>query len=338
MKKRVLILKPKVYVTRMIPEDILAKIQETCDVKTWTEADIPVPHEVLEREIQEVEGLFCLLTESIDDSLLAKGKHLKIVSNMAVGYNNVDVEAATRRGIMVTNTPGVLTETTADLTFALLMMTARRMDESTQFLRKGEWKTWSPMLLAGQDIYGSTIGIVGMGRIGEALANRAKGFEMKLLYHNRSRKHEVEENLGVEYRSLEELLKESDFVCIMTPYTPETRNLIGEKELELMKPTAILINTARGGIVNENALYNALANGTIFAAGLDVYDIEPLPIDHPLLTLPNLVALPHIGSATIKTRRQMALLAAHNLVQALTGEIPINLVNSQVKGANYDNQ
>jgi len=331
-------LKPKVYVTRMIPEDILAKIQKTCDVKTWTEADIPVPHEVLEREIQEVEGLFCLLTESIDDSLLDKGKHLKIVSNMAVGYNNIDVQAATRRGIMVTNTPGVLTETTADLTFALLMMTARRMEESTQFLRKGEWKTWSPMLLAGQDIYGSTLGIVGMGRIGEALAKRAKGFDMKLLYHNRSRKHQVEANLGVEYRSLEELLKKSDYVCIMTPYTSETRNLIGEKELELMKPTAILINTARGGIVDEDALYNALAKGTIFAAGLDVYDIEPLPKDHPLLTLPNLVALPHIGSATIKTRRQMALLAAHNLIQALTGEIPINLVNPQVKGANYDNQ
>lgn len=324
-------MKPKVYVTRMIPEDILEKMKKVLDIKVWEETDIPVPREILEREIQEVEGLFCLLTESLDDSLLSKAKHLKIVSNMAVGYNNIDVQAASRRGIMVTNTPGVLTETTADLTFALLMMTARRMEESTQFLRKGEWKTWSPMLLAGQDIHGSTLGIVGMGRIGEALAKRAIGFNMKLLYHNRSRKLEVEKNLSVEFRSLDELLKESDYVCVMTPYTSETRNLIGEKELNLMKSTAILINTARGGIVDEEALYNALVNKKIYAAGLDVFDTEPLSPDHPLLTLPNLVALPHIGSATIKTRRQMALLAAHNLSQALTGEIPDNLVNPQYK-------
>lgn len=327
-------MKPKVYVTRMIPEDILAEIQETCDIKIWSEPDSPVPRGVLEKEIAEVEGLFCLLTETIDDSLLSKAKNLKIVSNMAVGYNNIDVPAATRRGIMVTNTPGVLTETTADLTFALLMMTARRMEESTQFLRKGEWKTWSPMLLAGQDIYGSTLGIVGMGRIGEALAKRAKGFDMKLLYHNRSRKYEIEETLGVQYRNLEALLKESDFVCIMTPYSPETQNLIGEKELGMMKSTSILINTARGGIVNEDALYEALVNGTIWAAGLDVFTTEPLPTNHPLLTLPNLVALPHIGSATIKTRRQMALLAAHNLTQALTGKLPTHLVNPQVMDSN----
>lgn len=324
-------MKPNVYVTRMIPEDILARIQESCEVKVWSEADIPVPRKILEDEIQEVEGLFCLLTESIDEALLAKANHLKIVSNMAVGYNNIDVQAATRRGIMVANTPGVLTETTADLTFALLMMTARRMEESINFLRKGEWKTWSPMLLAGQDIYGSTLGIVGMGRIGEALAKRAKGFDMKILYHNRSQKHDVEKALGVEYRNLEELLKESDYVCIMTPYTSETHNLIGEKELNMMRPNSVLINTARGGVVNEEALYDALVNGRIWAAGLDVFATEPIQIDHPLLTLPNLVALPHIGSATIKTRRKMADLAADNLVQALTHEHPIHWVNPQVK-------
>lgn len=323
-------MKPKVYITRMIPNDILTKIQSSCDVKIWPDHDSPVPREILEKEISEVEGLFCLLTESIDDALLHKAKHLKIISNMAVGYNNIDTQAANRRGIMVTNTPGVLTETTADLTFALLMMTARRMEESAQFLRKGQWKTWSPMLLAGQDIYGATLGIVGMGRIGEALAKRTKGFDMKLLYHNRSRKYEVEETLGVEYRSLEALLSESDFVCIMTPYTPETENLIGEKELSLMKPTSILINTARGGIVNEEALYDALAKRKIWAAGLDVFTAEPLPPNHPLLTLPNLVALPHIGSATIKTRHQMANLAADNLIQGLTGKIPTHLVNPQV--------
>lgn len=323
-------MKPKVYVTRMIPKDILTEIQEICEVKIWLEPDVPVPRDILEKEIAEVEGLYCLLTESIDASLLEKGKHLRIVSNMAVGYNNIDVQEATRRGIMITNTPGVLTETTADLTFALLMMTARRMEESTQFLRKGEWKTWSPMLLAGQDIYGATLGIVGMGRIGEALAKRAKGFEMKLLYHNRSRKRDVEEELGIEYRSLDALLKESDFVCVMTPYTPETKNLIGKKEFNMMKQTAILINTARGGIVDEDALYEALIHKKIWAAGLDVFETEPLSPNHPLLTLPTLVALPHIGSATVKTRHQMARLAALNLIEALSGKIPTHLVNSEV--------
>lgn len=323
-------MKPKVYITRRIPEDILAEIQKICDVKIWSEPDVPVPRDILEKEITEVEGLYCLLTESIDASLLEKGKHLRIVSNMAVGYNNIDVQEATRRGIMVTNTPGVLTETTADLTFALLMMTARRMEESTQFLRKGEWKTWSPMLLAGQDIHGSTLGIVGMGRIGEALAKRAKGFEMRLLYHNRSRKLDIEKELGIEYRSFDALLEESDFVCVMTPYTPDTKNLIGKRELGIMKQTAILINTARGGIVDEGALYEALVNKEIWAAGLDVFETEPLSPNHPLLTLQNLVALPHIGSSTVKTRRLMARLAAQNLIEALIGKTPTNLVNSEV--------
>lgn len=320
----------------MIPEDILAELQEVCTVKVWPETDIPVPREILEREIADVDGLFCLLTETIDEDLLSKGKNLKIVSNMAVGYNNIDVKAATKRGIMVTNTPGVLTETTADLTFALLMATARRLEESAQFLRKGEWQTWSPMLLAGQDVYGATLGIVGMGRIGEALVKRAKGFEMKILYHNRTRKPDVEENWGAEYRGLDELLKQSDFVCIMTPYTPETHHLIGEKELALMKPTGILINTARGGIVDENALYQALLNHTIGAAGLDVFVQEPIPTDHPLLSLPNLVALPHIGSATVKTRRQMALLAVQNLIQALSRQVPTHLVNPEAAGTARD--
>lgn len=324
-------MKPKVYITRRIPEDILALMEESCEVKIWPATDTPVPRNVLEHEIQAVDGIFCLLTESIDEHLLAKATQLKVVSNMAVGFNNIDVEAATRRGIMVTNTPGVLTETTADLTFALLMMTARRLEESAQFLRQGDWKTWSPMLLTGQDIYGATLGIVGMGRIGEALARRAKGFNMKILYHNRSRKPETEASLGVEFRiTLEELLKESDFVCIMTPYTAETHNLIGEAEFNFMKPNAILINTARGGIVDEDALYQALSTGKIWAAGLDVFSNEPLPPKHPLLSLPNFVALPHIGSASIKTRRQMALLAAQNLIDAVTGQVPSHLVNLEV--------
>lgn len=323
-------MKPYVYITRRIPEDILKEISTICEVRLWDEEDIPVPREVLEKEIIDVDGLYCLLTESIDQPLLAKAKRLKVISNMAVGYNNIDVAAATRQGTMVTNTPDVLTETTADLTFALLMMTARRLEEAAMFLRKGEWKTWSPMLLAGQDIHGATLGIIGLGRIGQALARRAKGFNMKVLYYSRSGKPQLEEELNIEYRDLLDLLKESDFVCIMTPYSAETKNLIGEEQLALMKSNAILINTARGGIVNEKALYKALKNRTIRAAGLDVFEQEPIAPNNPLLTLPNVVALPHIGSASIQARRNMAKLAARNLLQALSGEIPDKLVNPKV--------
>ncbi|MFC6601044.1 2-hydroxyacid dehydrogenase [Ectobacillus funiculus] len=285
-----------------------------------------MPREVLEKEIADVDGLFCLLTESIDKELLDKAKDLKVISNMAVGYNNIDIAAAKEKGVRVTNTPGVLTETTADLTFALLMSTARRLVESTEYLKSGRWETWSPMQLAGQDIYGATLGIIGMGRIGEALARRAKGFNMNILYSNRSRKPVVEEELGVQYAEMDRLLQESDFVCIMTPYTAETKNLIGERELSLMKSTSILINTARGGIVNENALYHALRSGSIWAAGLDVFEQEPVPLDHPLLTLPNVVTLPHIGSASIKTRMRMAELAAENLILAIRNQTPKNIV------------
>lgn len=323
-------MRPKVYITRRIPENAVEKIQELCDVEMWQEEDIPVPRDVLEQKIEDIDGLFCLLTESIDETLLARAKNLKVISNMAVGYNNINVDAASSKGIMVTNTPGVLTETTADLTFALLMATARRIVEASDFLRNGNWHTWSPMLLTGQDVYGSTLGIIGLGRIGESLAKRAKGFDMRILYHNRSRKEETEKTLGLEYVDFETLLKESDFVCVMTPYTPDTRNLIGERELSLMKHTAILINTARGGIVHEEALFTALKDRTIWAAGLDVFEDEPVKRDHPLLTLPNVVTLPHIGSASIKTRRQMAELAATNLLQGLTGQIPLHLVNKQV--------
>jgi glyoxylate reductase len=323
-------LKPKVYITRKIPVEVLNKIREICEVRMWEEEDIPVPREILEREVAEVDGLYCLLTESIDEDLLNKANHLRVVSNMAVGYNNIDVAAATKRGIMVTNTPGVLTETTADLTFTLLMATARRLVESSDYLRSGNWKTWSPMQLTGQDVYGATLGIIGMGRIGEALVKRAKGFDMKVLYHNRSRKPEAEKELGLEYTDMETLLRESDFVCVLTPFTPETINMMDREQLSIMKKTSILINTARGGIVNEEALYDALKNGTIWAAGLDVFEHEPISLDHPLLTLPNVVTLPHIGSASIKTRLKMANLAADNLLQALNGEVPINLVNKDV--------
>ncbi|MCM2531240.1 D-glycerate dehydrogenase [Neobacillus pocheonensis] len=319
-------MKPKVYITRRIPDEIIAKIETVCDIRMWDKTDIPVPREVLEKEIAGVDGLFCLLTETVDRGLLEKAPQLKIISNMAVGYNNIDIEAAKEKGITVTNTPGVLTETTADLTFALLMATARRLIESSDYLREGSWKTWSPMQLTGQDIYGATLGIIGMGRIGASLAKRAKGFDMNVLYYNRSRKLSLEEDLNMTFVEFDFLLKESDFVCIMTPYTPETQDLIGARELSLMKKTSILINTARGGIVNEDDLYSALKSGEIWAAGLDVFEQEPISLDHPLLTLPNVVAVPHIGSASIKTRMKMADLAAENLVLAINEQTPKHVV------------
>jgi glyoxylate reductase len=319
-------MKPKVYITRRVPDEIVTKIEDYCQVRMWDQADIPVPRAVLEEEIKDVEGLFCLLTENIDRELLGKAEQLKVISNMAVGYNNIDIEAAKEKGITVTNTPGVLTETTADLTFALLMATSRRLIESSDYLRNGNWKTWSPMQLTGQDIYGATIGIIGMGRIGASLAKRARGFDMDILYYNRSRKYDLEEELNLKYTELESLLKQSDFICIMTPYTPETKNLIGSRELSLMKNTAILINTARGGIVNEEALFHALKEREIWAAGLDVFEQEPVSLEHPLLSLPNVVTLPHIGSASIKTRMKMADLAADNLLLALQNQSPKHVV------------
>ncbi|WP_456277485.1 2-hydroxyacid dehydrogenase [Bacillus sp. AK128] len=323
-------MKPSIYITRKLPKQIVEQLEEHCHIAMWEEGEIPVPREVLLEQIKEVDGLYCLLTDQIDDKLLEGAKNLKVISNMAVGFNNIDVEAASKRGIMVTNTPGVLTESTADLVFALLMATARRIPEASEFLRGGQWKSWAPMMLTGQDVFGATLGIVGMGRIGEAVAKRAKGFDMEVLYYNRSRKLEAEANLGVTYLELEELLKRSDFVVILVPYNENTKNLITAKALSLMKETAVLINVARGGIVNEADLYTALKQQKIWAAGLDVFEQEPVPLDHPLLTLPNVVALPHIGSASIKTRMKMAELAAQNLLQALSGAVPQNLVNKEV--------
>ncbi|MBE4907163.1 D-glycerate dehydrogenase [Bacillus luteolus] len=316
----------KIYITRKLPAEIIDKLSKQFKITMWEEENIPVSREVLLNEIKDVEGLFCMLTDSIDKEVLDQAQKLKVISTLAVGYNNIDIKKAKNRGITVTNTPGVLTETTADLTFALLMATARRVVEASDFLRSGEWGAWSPMELTGQDIYGATIGIVGMGRIGEALVRRAKGFDMKVLYHNRTRKPEKEAEFGVQYAELKELLQQSDYVCLLLPYSPEVHYLIGKEELSLMKKTAILINTARGGIVNEDALYHALKNREIWAAGLDVFEQEPIPLDHPLLTLPNVVTLPHIGSASVKTRMTMAHLVADNIINVLNGEEPITPV------------
>jgi glyoxylate reductase len=248
---------------------------------------------------------------------------------MAVGYDNVDVPAATARGVPVTNTPGVLTETTADLAWALLMSAARRVVESDRFTREGRWKTWSPMLLLGQDVHHATLGIVGLGRIGAEVAKRGRGFDMRLLYASRTRKPELERQLGLEHVPLDDLLRQSDFVSLHTPLTEETRGLIGEHALALMKPTAILINTARGPIVDQRALTEALIARRIGGAALDVFEEEPIPVEDPLLSLKNVVVLPHIGSATTATRGKMARIAAENLLAALAGTRPPNLINPE---------
>lgn len=319
----------KVYVTRRIPQEAVSLLETHFDISFWPEEDTAVPRDVLLREVENAQGLLCLLTERIDHELLEAGKNLRIVANMAVGYDNIDVAACTQKRVIVTNTPGVLTDATADLTFALLMAAARRIPEAQDYLKRGMWKTWSPMLLTGQEVWGAIIGIVGMGRIGMAVARRAKGFNMRILYSSPRRNLEAEKELKAEHMCLADILSESDFVSLHVPLTLETRGLIGEKELNLMKPTAVLVNTARGQVVDENALVEALRRRKIWAAGLDVFQQEPLSPESPLLELDNVVLLPHIGSATIKTRTQMAVIAARNIKEyLLTGE-PVTPVNPE---------
>jgi len=319
----------KVFVTRIIPDEGLNLILENCDAEVWQE-ETPPPKEIIIDKIKDCEGILTLLTDKIDAEIMDRAPKLRIISNYAVGYDNIDVKSATQRGIMVTNTPGVLTETTADLAFALILATARRIVEADKFTRSGKWKSWGPMLFLGRDVYGATLGIIGLGRIGQAVARRAKGFNMKVIYYSRKRKEDVERELGVEYRELHSLLREADIVSIHTPLTEETYHLIGEKELSLMKPTAILINTARGAVVDQKALYKALKERRIFGAGLDVYEKEPIEADDPLMELDNVVLLPHIGSASVETRGRMARMAAENLLAGLRGERPPNLVNPEV--------
>ncbi|NLC62638.1 MAG: D-glycerate dehydrogenase [Thermoanaerobacterales bacterium] len=322
-------MKPKVFVTRVIPEKGLKMLREAADVRVW-EDELPPPREILLKESENVDGLVALLTDRIDTELFDTAKKLKIVSNYAVGFDNIDLDEASKRGIMVTNTPGVLTDTTADLAFTLLMAAARRIIEADRFVRSGRWKTWGPMLMLGQDIYGAKLGLVGLGRIGYAVAKRAKGFDMDVMYYDLTRNEKAENELGLRFVEMEQLLKEADFVSIHVPLTPETRLLINENTLGLMKETAILINTARGPVVDEEALFDALKNNKIAGAGLDVMDPEPPNKDNPLLKLDNVIIVPHIASASIATRTKMAVMAAQNCIAGLKGDIPPNLVNKQV--------
>ena len=320
-----------IYITRPIPEAGLRLLREACVVRMW-EGELPPPKEVLLREVACCDGLLCLLTDPIDKEVIDAGKRLRVISQYAVGVDNIDLEAATARGIPVGHTPGVLTEATADLTFALLLAAARRIPEGVEHVRQGRWRTWEPMVLLGREVWGKTIGIVGLGRIGTAVARRARGFAMRVLYHSRSRKPDLEAELGVEYTPLEDLLAQADFVSLHCPLTPETHHLIDEAALRRMKPTAILINAARGPVVDTDALLRALREGWIEAAALDVTDPEPLPADHPLLDLPNCIVVPHLGSATVAARERMAVMATENLLAGLHGERLPYCANPEVYG------
>ncbi len=314
----------KVLVTREIPDAGL-RLLEGFDVTVLSEA--PPDRTDLLEAAKDAAGVLSTVTEKMDAELMdACGDGLKVIANLAVGYDNVDLEAAKERGIVVTNTPGVLDETTADVAFMLLLAAARRLGESERVLRAGKWEWWGPKLFMGPDVWGKKLGIIGMGRIGQAVARRGRGFDMEVLYYNRSRNEEAEKELGARYLDFDELLRESDFVSIHTPLTDETRHLISASELEKMKPEAVLVNTSRGPVVDEAALAEALAEGSIFAAGLDVYEEEP-KIHPNLLDLENVVLAPHIGSGSIETRDKMAVLAAENIVAVLSGEeskTPVN--------------
>lgn len=317
--------RPRIYITRRIPSEALDLLAPACAIRQWDD-DQPVPYELLVQEAAQIEGLYCLLTDRIDAELLDRAPRLRVVSQMAVGYDNVDLAACTARGIPLGNTPGVLTETTADLTWALLLATARRIVEAANAVPAGEWTTWIPLWMTGHDVHGKTLGIIGLGRIGQAVARRAQGFGMRVLYHSRQPAPEAA-SVGATYVDLPTLLAQSDFVSLHCPLSAETRGLVNEAFLRAMKPSAILINTTRGPVVDEAALVRALTEGWIHAAGLDVTVTEPIPLDSPLLGLKNCLILPHIGSASVETRTRMATMAAENLLAGVHGAQPPYCVN-----------
>lgn len=322
-------MRPVVFVTRRIPEPGLDLLRTACDVVVNEEDRVLSKAEIIDG-VKGKDALLCLLTDEIDAEVLDSNPGLKVVANYAVGYNNIDVEAATRRKIPVTNTPGVLTETTADFAWALLMSAARRVVESDRFTRAGLFKGWAPMLFLGCDVYAKTLGIVGFGRIGEAVSRRALGFSMEVLYYDdRRRDPDEEERLGVSYVPFAELLRRSDFISIHVPLLDSTRHMFGEAEFRAMKKTAILINTSRGPVIDERALVAALKAMQIAGAGLDVYEDEPR-LGPGLAELDNVVLAPHIASATVETRTRMAVMAAENVLAAIRGEVPPNIVNREV--------
>ncbi|BCB05472.1 2-hydroxyacid dehydrogenase [Bacillus sp. KH172YL63] len=315
-------MKPYIYITRKLPAEVVEPLSEHFEVEMWEHGDVPVPREVLLNKAERASALLTMLSDQVDRELLHRSPLLQVVANLAVGYDNIDLQGAKEFGVTICNTPDVLTETTADLTFALMMATARRIVEADRYIKEGKWKSWSPLLLAGMDIHHKTMGIIGMGSIGEAVAKRAKGFSMDVLYHNRTRKYEAEKELGVSYAALDELLAKSDFVVILAPLNAGTKGMFQEEQFRLMKNSAILVNAARGPIVNEKALEQALEDGQIAGAGLDVFESEPIDRDHPLLRFDQVVALPHIGSSSTDTRYGMMTLCVENITAVLNGENP----------------
>ncbi|MCX7871370.1 MAG: D-glycerate dehydrogenase [bacterium] len=321
----------KVLITRKLPGDYHKLLQNNYEVILWDKDEV-IAREFLIENIKDVDGLLCLLTDKIDKEVIDKAKRLKVISNYAVGFDNIDVEYATLKGIVVTNTPGVLTETSADLVWALILAARRHIISADKFLRDGKFKGWDPNLFLGYDVHSKTLGIIGLGRIGQAVAKRAKGFNMKVIYYNRTPKPDIEEyflkeyNMKLEYKSLDDLLRESDIVSINTPLNNETYHLITYEKLKLMKNTATIINTARGPVIKEDDLVKALKEGLIFSAGLDVFEFEP-KVNEELLKLDNVVLLPHIGSASFETREKMAEIAVNNLLLVLQNKEPLYSVN-----------
>lgn len=321
--------KPAIFVTREIHQAGLKLMKQHFNVEVWPEYSAP-PRAVLLERLGRADGLVSLLSDKIDTETLAAAGRLKIISQLAVGYDNIDVKEATRRGICVTNTPEVLTDASADFAFAMLMAVARRVVEADRYVRAGNWKVaWHPSMMLGRDIFGATIGIIGAGRIGQAMARRARGFDMKILYVSSSPKPEFERECAAVRVDLATLLKTSDFVSLHVPLTDRTRNLLDAEHLAMMKPDAFLINNARGPVVDENALYEALKNGRLAGAALDVFAVEPAPTANPLLTLDNVVVAPHISSASHATREKMSEMVAENLIAFFAGREPPDLLNPE---------
>lgn len=310
-------MKPKVFITRPIPEAIVKRIEAECEVDMWHTSAILPP---IAEKISPLDGLMTYGHELVTEAMIAGAPNLKVISVVGVGYDHIDAKAAKARGIAIGNTPGVLTDTTADMTFAMLLAAARNIIPANNHVQSKHWRYYDPNILWGQDVHHATLGIVGMGRIGYVVAKRALGFDMRVLYYRRNRRPDWEAELGIEYATLDRLLEASDFVTLHVPLTPETRYLIGVRELEKMKPTAILVNLARGPVVDSRALYEALKAGKIAGAALDVTDPEPITVDDPLLTLDNVLICPHVGSATVQTRTRMASMAAENLLAGLKGK------------------
>jgi lactate dehydrogenase-like 2-hydroxyacid dehydrogenase len=321
--------RPRVFVTRELPGDRIERLRQHADADVWP-GEMPPPRDELLTKAGNVAGILTMLTDRIDQEFLDHAPTLRIVSNMAVGYDNIDVSACTHRGVLVTNTPGVLTETTADLALALMLAAARRLPDSERAARDGQWRTWHPSWMLGRDLHGTSLGIVGLGKIGLAVARRARGFGMRILYSGRAPKPDAEREVDARYVNLQELLAGSDFVSVHAPLTDETRHMFDDAAFARMKATAIFVNTARGGLVDEGALQRALESGQIAGAAIDVTEVEPLPLDSPLLSVPDLLITPHIGSATVATRTKMADLAVENLIAGLAGQRPPHPVNPEV--------